>query len=169
LWGHFAVNDRPSYFSLLLDPNPQGKNGPPSFDHLLITPQADAMTEHFTGTPINGNRAPLLSKIEFENGAKSRLAAPGETMKLTLAAEDSNQDTIDFVTWILNSKVRKTKTVSGPVTHPPGKATVLNAPEAPGDYLVMVYAIDNKGGGSASALPFKVETPKNSVDEIAEP
>jgi hypothetical protein len=169
LWGHFAVNDRPSYFSLLLDPNPQGKNGPPSFDHLLITPQADAMTEHFTGTPIKGNRAPLLSRIEFENGAKSRLAAPGETMKLTLAAEDSNQDTIDFVTWILKSKVKKTKTVSGPVTHPPGNATVINAPEVLGDYLVIVYAIDNKGGGSASVLPFKVETPKNSVDEIAVP
>ena len=73
------------------------------------------MVEHFTGKPIQGNRAPVLSKLEFEGGARSRLAKPGEAMTLNLAAEDSNGDKVDFVTWILKSKVRKTTAASGPV------------------------------------------------------
>ncbi len=159
LWGHYAVDDRPTYFSLLLNPDPEGKKGPPSFDHKLMTPQADAMVEHFTGKRIKGNRAPVLSKLEFEGGARSRQARPGEAMALNLAAEDSNGDKVGFVTWILKSKVRKTTAVSGPVTQATGRKSVVKAPETPGDYLVMVYAIDHKGGGSASVLPFQVTPP----------
>ena len=108
--------------------------------------------------------------MEFEGGAKSRLAGPGETMTLNVAAEDSNGDKVDFVTWILKSKVRKTTTVSGPDARATRGKVVVDAPETPGDYLVMVYAIDHKGGGSASVLPFKVAPPPTEIrNEIAEP
>jgi hypothetical protein len=163
VWGHFKVDDRPTYFSLLLDPDPEGTTGDQSFGRMLMTPQADAMVEHFTGQPVRGNRAPALSKLEFEGGARSRSAQPGEKMPLDLAAGDADGDRVDFVTWILKSKVRKTTSVAGPLRQPSGEEAVVEAPQAPGEYLVMVYAIDNKGGGSASVLPFQV------VDPAAEP
>lgn len=170
VWGHYAVDDRPTYFSMLLDPDPEGNKALKSFDHKLLTPQADAMAEHFTGKPVKGNRAPVLSKLEFEGSAKSKQASPGEAMPLSLAAEDSNGDKVDFVTWILKSKVRKTTAVTGPVAHTAGGEVVVNAPATPGDYLVMVYAIDHKGGGSASVLPFQVAAPVPSTGSaVAEP
>lgn len=159
LWGHFAVNDRPTYFSLLLDPDPEGTKSAKSFDHKLITPQAEVMAEHFRGKPIQGNRAPVISTLEFEGGAGSRLAKPGETMTLNVVADDANGDKVEFVTWILQSKVRKTTTVSGPIAHDAAGPVVVSAPEVPGEYLVMVYAIDRRGGGSASVVPFQVPTP----------
>jgi hypothetical protein len=169
VWDHYAVDDRPTYFSLLLDPDPEGRKAR-SFDNKLMTPQADAMAEHFTGKPITGNRAPVLSKLEFEGGAKSRKVHPGEAMTLSLAAEDSNGDKVDFLTWILKSNVRKTTAVSGPVTQATRGKVVIAAPEAPGAYLVMVYAIDHKGGGSASVIPFEVAHPaKESESPVAEP
>lgn len=159
VWGHYTAGDRPTYFSLLLDPDPEGKRERGAFDHLLTTPQADVMTEHFTGRPIQGNRAPVLSKLEFADGTKSRLAAPGESMPLHLAAEDSNADEIVFVTWILQAKTRKVTTVSGPTTQPSGSRAAVVAPAAPGEYLILVYALDYQGGASGSVLPFKVPDP----------
>jgi hypothetical protein len=156
VWGHYAVDDRPTYFSLLLDADPQYKEHRNSFENKLTTPQADVMTEAFTGRPILGNRAPILTKLEFEGGANARLARPGEAMPLNLAAEDSNKDPVEFVTWILQAKVRKVTAVAGPLTQPSGENAVVNAPATPGEYLVMVYALDNKGGASASVLNFKV-------------
>jgi hypothetical protein len=156
VWGHYPTGDRPTYFGLLLDSNPEGKKGTGSFEHLLTTPQADVMTEHFTGKPIKGNRAPVLSKLEFDGGAKSRLAQPGEAMPLDLAADDSNGDAVEFVTWILKAKTRKVTKVDGPFPQPSGQNAVVNAPATPGEYLVMVYAFDARGGASASVLNFKV-------------
>lgn len=158
VWGH-ATAYRPTYFSLLLDPEPNGQPKKGSFDHLLMTPQADAMTEHFTGKPPADNQAPILSKIEFEGGLKSCLAAPGESLSLRLAAEDPNGDKVTFVTWILDAKARKTTSVAGPFPHASGEDAVINAPAAPGEYLAMVYALDHKGGASASSLAFKVPEP----------
>jgi hypothetical protein len=159
VWGHYAVDDRPTYFSTLLSPNPEGLKDGASFDTLLRTPQADVMTEHFTGKPIAGNRAPVLTKLEFDGGAISRLAQPGESMPLNLAAEDSNGDKVEFVTWIVKAKVKKVTNVAGPFTHTSGEDAVVKAPTIPGEYLVMVYANDNKGGTSASVLNFKVPEP----------
>jgi hypothetical protein len=156
VWGHYATDDRPTYFSTLLSPNPEGPKEGESFDGLLRTPQADAMTEHFIGQTMVGNRAPVLSKLEFSGGAKSRSAAPGEALAMNFAAEDSNGDTVGFVTWILQSKARKVTNVAGPFNHASGENAVVNAPETPGEYLVMVYANDSKGGTSASVLPFRV-------------
>lgn len=170
VWGHYAVDDRPTYFSLLLDPEPEGNKDSQSFEHKLVTPQADAMVEHFTGKPLQGNRAPVLSKLEFEGSANSSQVRPGQSMTLDLSAEDSDGDKVDFVTWILKSKVRKTTAVSGPVARTSGGKVIVDAPETPGDYLVMVYAIDHKGGGSASVLPFKVANPAAaSGSPVAEP
>jgi hypothetical protein len=168
VWGHYAVDDRPTYFSLLLDPNPEGPKDRDSFDRLLMTPQADVMTEVFTAKPIAGNRAPVLSKLEFDGGANARLAQPGEAMPLNLAAEDSNGDPVVFVTWILKTKTKKVTAVAGPFTQPSGEDAIVNAPGTPGEYLVMVYANDNKGGTSASVLNFKVPEPAGETSAAPE-
>ena len=155
-WGPYSTGDRPTYFSLLLDPNPEASMKADSFEHLLITPQADVITEHFTGQPIKKNRAPVLSKLEFEGGARSRLAKPGEAMSVRFAAEDANGDKLEFVTWILEAKARKTKTLAGPFPEASSGHAIITAPPSPGEYLLLIYAKDNQGGASASTLPFKV-------------
>jgi hypothetical protein len=167
VWGHYAVDDRPTYFSLLLDENPAGPKERGEYAHLLMTPQADVMVEHFTGRPIAGNRAPVLSTLEFADGSKARLAQPGEAMPLRLAAEDSNGDAVEFVTWILRAKARRTTVVAGPFPQASGTQAVINAPTAPGEYYVMVYALDQKGGASASVLPFKVPAPEPVAAPVA--
>jgi hypothetical protein len=155
LWGH--TNEfRPTYFSLLLDPDPNGPGKGDAFDHLLMTPQAEVMAERFAGKPPGDNRAPVLSKLEFTGKKPWREAAPGESMEVVFAAADPNGDPISFVAWILEAPVKKSKRVAGPfATTFPDKG-IIPAPDAPGEYLVMVYAIDGKGGGSASTLPFRV-------------
>ncbi len=170
VWGHDMMYN-PTYFSTLLDPNPSGTKGAESLDHMLITPQAEVMIENFTGHPPKGNRAPVVSKLEFEGGASSRLAKPGEPMNVQFAAEDANGDPVEFVTWILDAKARKTTTVEGPFPQASAEHAVIKAPETPGEYLLMVYAIDHKGGGSASTLPFKVpdpvvETPSTPIEAL---
>lgn len=155
VWGH-AVVYRPTYFSLLLDPDPNGQPDKSSYDHKLMTPQAEVMSEHFTGKPPEGNRAPVLSKLEFEGGASSRLARPGESMRVSVAAEDPDRDEVDFVAWILDSTKRKTTTVAGPSVHSAAEPAMIKAPETPGEYLLLVYAKDGKGGASASTIAFKV-------------
>jgi hypothetical protein len=156
VWGHARVY-RPTYFGLLLEPDPKTitKKGEP-LDHLYITAQADVMTEHFTGKPIAGNRAPVITQIAFAEGDKSRLAAPGEKMRVNLAAEDSNSDPIEYHIWILDSAQRSPPVVAGPYKQTAGDHALIPAPEKPGEYLVLVYAVDGKGGASGSTLPFKV-------------
>lgn len=155
LWGHFAVNDRPTYFSLLLDPHPAGKARGDLSRH-LITPQAEVMIRHFTGTGIKGNRAPVISKLTFDGGEGSRMAKPGESLRVEIAAEDPDGDPVSFVTWILKSKVRHTTTHSGPFPSASSDEIIIECPKEEGAYLVMVYAIDKNGGGSATVLPFLV-------------
>jgi hypothetical protein len=154
VWGH-ATTYRPTYFSLLLDPNPNGSKDAGA-KNLMMTPQADVMTEHFTGQPIKGNRAPVLSKLEFEGGANARLAKPGEAMPVRFAAEDTNGNKIKFVSWILEAKARRTTSVAGPFPQASPEHAVIKAPTTPGEYLLMVYAKDDKGGASASTIAFKV-------------
>lgn len=166
VWGH-ATTYRPTYFSTLLDPQPSGTKGAETFDHLLITPQAEVMSEHFTGEPPKGNRAPVLSKLEFEGGAQSRLAQPGEPMTVNFAAEDANQDAVEFVTWILDSSARRTRTVDGPFAQASPDHAVIAAPKQPGEYLLMVYAQDSKGGASASTIAFKVADPREEAPAAA--
>ena len=149
VWGYDVADGSPTYFSLLLDPEPNGHPKMKSFDHLMITRQAEVMMEHFTGQPPKDNRAPVLSKLEFEGGAKSRLAKPGEPMPVRFAAIDPNGDKVEFVTWILDSSARKTTRVAGPFPQTSPESTTINAPEKPGEYLLLVYAQDNKGGASA--------------------
>jgi hypothetical protein len=135
----------------------------------MMTPQADVMIEHFKGEPIKGNRAPAISKLEFEGGAKSRLANPGEPITVQFAAEDSNGDTLEFVTWILEAKAKKTTTVGGPFPQASPGHVEISAPKEPGEYLVMVYAMDKKGGASATVLPFKVPAPASTAAADAIP
>lgn len=161
-WGHFLVFN-PTYFSTLLDPIPSGTEGADSLDHLLMTPQAEVMIEHFTGKPVEGNRAPVMSTLKFEGGDTSKLANPSEPMTVQFAAEDADGDEIEFVTWILDSTARRTTTVSGPQAQTSIDHTIINAPETPGEYLLMVYAKDNKGGASAGILPFKVPTEETAA------
>ena len=166
VWAAYSAGDRPTYFSLLLEPNPELPKKTDSFDHLLITPQVDVMTEHFTGKPIKGNRAPVLSKLEFEGGEKSRVVKPGEPIPVRFAAEDADGDKLGFVFWILQAKASKVKTLAGPFPQASSGTGVITAPNTPGEYLLMVYAKDNKGGASACTLPFKVpgDTPSPATD-----
>lgn len=161
LWGH-AVVYRPTYFSLLLDPEPNGQPKSSSMDHLMMTPQAEVMIENFTGHPPKGNRAPVLSTLEFEGGIQSRLAQPGEPMTVRVAAEDPNADKVEYVTWILDSSSRNTKRVAGPFPQATPDTVVVNAPKTPGEYLLLVYARDNKGGASAGTVAFKVPAPASA-------
>ncbi len=154
-WGHYKVF-RPTYFSTLLDPNPSGGKGATAPDRLLVTPQAEVLIEHFTGRPIRGNRAPVLAKLEFEGGASSRLANAEEAMRINFAANDADGDKVEFVTWILDARARSTTTVAGPFPQSGGDHALVPAPKKPGEYLLMTYAIDRKGGGSASTIAFKV-------------
>ncbi|MGL4399066.1 MAG: hypothetical protein ACRCXD_04305 [Luteolibacter sp.] len=156
VWGSYSVGDRPNYYSLLLDPEPRTGRKIDSFDALLTTPQSDVMAEHFTGRPARGNRAPVISKLEFEGAEKSRLAQAGEQMPIRFAAEDADQDEVKFVTWILEAKARKVNTLAGPFSQTSSGHAVITAPKSPGEYLLMVYAKDGRGGASASTLPFKV-------------
>jgi hypothetical protein len=170
VWGYYNVS-RSTYFSTLLDTDPNGSNSrKPPFDKLLTTPQAEVMAEHFTGKPTSGNRAPVLSKFEFDSFGTSRLAKPGEGMRVNVAAEDADGDVVEFVGWITDPKASKVKTVAGPykqVASDPATITHMTvpAPEKPGEYLLMIYAVDNKGGGSASMFPFKVPDP-NAATEV---
>jgi hypothetical protein len=156
LWGHYSTGSRPTYFSTLLDPDPNGSGNKRTLDHLLRTPQAEVMIEHFTGKPLEGNRAPVLSKLEFEGGSKARLASPGESMHINFAAEDANSDSVEFITWILDSSARSTTRIAGPFAQTSAEHAIIHAPVKPGEYYLLIYAIDNKGGASASTLAFKV-------------
>jgi Glycosyl hydrolases family 2, TIM barrel domain len=158
IWGH-AVVYRPTYFSLLLDPEPNGSSKNDSVADLLITPQAEVMQEHFIGKPPRGNRAPVISKLEFEGAGASRLAKPGELMRVAIAAEDPNRDSIEYVTWILDSTSRKTKRIGEATRYKAQSTLSVPAPTIPGEYLLLVYAQDKKGGASASTLAFKVPAP----------
>lgn len=158
VWGHHTVF-RPTYFSTLLDPNPNGTKDAVSLDHLFITPQAEVLIEHFTGRPIQGNRAPAISKLEFDGGLSHRLAAPAEMMKVNFAADDADGDPVEFVTWILDSTQRRTTTVAGPLPQASSGHALISAPQQPGEYLLLVYAKDGKGGASASTIAFKVPEP----------
>ncbi len=165
LWDH-ATTYRPTYFSLLLDANPEGKstkNG--SRDHLMITPQAEVMIEKFTGSPPSGNRAPVLAKLEFEGGLSSLVAQPGEAMTIRFEAADPNNDPVVFTTWILAARARKTTRVAGPFPQESANHAVIPAPQAPGEYLLMVYAADRRGGASATTLAFKVPAPASDITE----
>jgi len=168
VWGH-ATSYRPTYFSLLLNPHPEGIAKNAALDELMITPRAEVMIENFTGQPPAGNRAPVLTRLEFHGGLDAIVAAPGEPMNVLFEAEDLNDDTVEFVTWILDAKARPTKAVAGPFPQASPEHAVINAPEAPGEYLFMVYAKDNKGGASASTIAFKVpdpnvETPSTTIE-----
>ncbi len=155
VWGHYS-NFRPTYFSLLLDPDPNGPGRDGGFSHLLTTPQAEVMIRRFTGQPPRGNRAPVLSRLEFVEGGSSRMANPGEPMRVAFAAKDPDGDRVEFVSWVLDSTSRPPTRVAGPFDQASPDHAVITAPNQAGEYLLMVYAIDRKGGGSASTLPFKV-------------
>lgn len=155
VWGH-AITTRPTDFSLVLSPNPNGPAAGEKLAGLYRTPQADVMIEHFLGQPLKGNRAPVQTKLQFERGEASRFALPGELMRVEFAGEDADGDTLEHVTWILDSSARLAKTVAGPFPQTSGGHAMIPAPEKPGEYRLMVYTIDNKGGASASSLAFKV-------------
>jgi hypothetical protein len=154
-WGWFDVN-RPTYFSLLLDPDPNGPGDHTSVARFLMTPQAEVMAERFRGRPLTGNRAPVLSQLGFPKGARWTTVTRGETLHVAFSADDPDGDAVTFVGWILESASRSPRRVAGPYQQESANHAAIPAPEKPGEYLLMVYAIDGKGGGSASTLPFKV-------------
>lgn len=155
IWGNFGV-DRPTYFSLLLAEKPSAavKNKP--FTDLLMTPQAEAMVEHFTGKPFPGNRAPFLTAAGFAGGERSATAAPSAAVTLQLAGEDPEGDPVRLVCWVLGNKSARYANVAGPYEADASGRCDVPAPSVEGDYLIMAYAMDGRGGGSASTLPLAV-------------
>lgn len=143
VWGTYSTGDRPTYFGLLLDTEPEVRSKKIPFDDMLLTPQADVMTRNFTGRPPAGNQAPVLSLIPFENGATSTVVKPGELITVRLAADDADGDTINFTSYILQAKARKTKVMEGPFPHGTSGIAAINAPQKPGEFLLLAYARDS--------------------------
>lgn len=158
VWGHFRVG-RPTYFSLLLAEHPDGLKGEQDVSSLMVTPQAEVLAERFTGRRVQGNRAPVLTRIEFPGGERSASARPGSQVRVRLAASDRDGDRIALLAWVLDSKPRKPVAVAGPFEARSGGLVRFDAPATPGEYLVMAYAIDGQGGASASTLPLRVVEP----------
>ncbi|MEM1184195.1 MAG: hypothetical protein AAGI53_04245 [Planctomycetota bacterium] len=154
VWGHFGVN-RPTYFSMLLDEHPDGRtaSGP---EDMLVTPQAEAMIERFSGRPIGGNRAPVLTSLKYEAGTPALTVSAGERFGVTLDATDADGDRVTYAGWVLDSKPNRAKAVSGPFDSRESNAVQIEAPSKAGEYLVMIYALDGNGGASASTLPLRV-------------
>ncbi len=156
VWGHFGM-DRPTYFSLLLAEHPDGPAKDTPATDLWMTPSGEYMVEHFTGKPFPGNRAPILTKLETTDGAKWLSTTPGAEISLTLAATDPDADTVTYRAWILDSKPARARAVAGPYEVDASGDARFPAPEKPGEYLIMTYAIDHNGGASASTLPLLVK------------
>ena len=162
VWGYFR-NNRPTYFSLLLDEHPDGPAAKDGKSDLLMTPRAEWMVEHFTQQPFRGNRAPVLTKLETADGQRWASAEPGDRIRVRLAATDPDGDGVRYACWVLDSKPGRPKAVSGPFEFDAVETVDLPAPAKPGEYLVMAYALDGRGGGSASTLPLLVK--RRGVEE----
>lgn len=154
VWGHFGVN-RPTYFSLLLSDNPAGPDDNTPMTDLMLTPQAEVLIERFTGKPVEGNRAPVITAMSFDDGAPSLVVSPDEPVQIHTSATDADADAIRFAAWVLDSKPARARPIMGPFESADPVFTI-NAPGKAGDYLVMIYAIDDHGGGSATTLPLAV-------------
>jgi len=155
IWGYTGVN-RPTYFSLLLAEDPAKYNESTPKSDLLMTPRAEHLAERFTGKPFAGNRAPLLTTLNFNEGKKSAVIKAGGNIRVEVDAEDPEGDAVFYKAWFLDTKSRKPTVASGPHEFK-GSEGSLTAPSTPGSYLVMVYALDGNGGASASTLPLLVE------------
>jgi hypothetical protein len=155
VWGCFNVN-RPTYFSLLLSEDPGNHGDRTSKSNLLMTPRAEHMAERFTGKPFPGNRAPLLTRLESNDGKKFAVSKAGQEIRVTVGSEDPDGDAVFYKAWFLDTKTRHPEVKSGPHEFKDSKVT-LTAPSSPGSYLIMVYALDGNGGASASTLPLLVE------------
>lgn len=156
VWGHFGM-DRPTFFSLLLADHPDGPAKDTPTRDLYMTPRGEYMIEHFTGKPFPGNRAPILTKLETVDGAKSLSTTPGAEIGLSLAATDPDADAVTYRVWILDSKPARGRTIAGPYEVDASGDARFSAPNEPGQYLIMTYAIDQNGGASASTLPLQIK------------
>ena len=154
-WGHFGVN-RPTYFSLLLseDPNGPGRRG--ALKDLMMTPQAEVLVERFATVDLLDNRAPVLSAVETADGARWLEAERAASVNVRLAATDADGDQVRLRCWVLDSKPNRARVASGPFEADGEGRVRFPAPEAPGEYLIMAYAIDGNGGASASMIPLLV-------------
>ncbi|MEO1511679.1 MAG: hypothetical protein AAFU70_06380, partial [Planctomycetota bacterium] len=93
--------------------------------------------------------------VRIRDGERYIEAAPGERVTLRLAGTDPDGDRVTYRCWVLDSKPRRAKTVAGPFETDRGTIR-FDAPRRAGDYLIMAYALDGNGGGSASTLPLGV-------------
>jgi hypothetical protein len=121
-----------------------------------MTPRAEHLVERFTGKPFPGNRAPLLTKLEFDDENKSAVSKAGKKITVRVDSEDPDGDAVFYKAWFLNTETRKTSVVSGPQEFK-GSTGKLTTPSTAGSYLIMVYALDGNGGASASTLPLLAE------------
>ncbi|MEM6332295.1 MAG: hypothetical protein AAF823_03045 [Planctomycetota bacterium] len=160
VWGHFNMN-RPSYFSLLLSPHPEGPAAEQDTDlagsYPLITPNAEVLAERFLGEVPGSNRAPRITALTFHNNQRALSAAPGEPIGVVVEATDANRDTLRTVAWVIDNRAGRARAVAGPFEGDRRGRIRFDAPAEPSDrYLVIAYVLDDQGGAAASTLPLQV-------------
>ncbi|MEN0019660.1 MAG: hypothetical protein AAF747_02125 [Planctomycetota bacterium] len=134
VWGHFGVQ-RPSYFSLLLSHHPGG------FD---AAERAGISTE------------PLITSLTGIHGESELTVAPGEQFSVRATATDADDDNVRLVYWIIGKPGGRYIAVSGPIdANDDGVAQLIAANSPRDDCLVMVYALDDNGGASATTIPVR--------------
>lgn len=155
VWGHYG-EQRPTYFSMLLDREPVLPARDAPMTDLLMTPQAEAMIAHFGRGDVLENHAPVLTVIEASDGERWLAGGPGATASVRLAATDQDGDTVTLRCWVLDPKSGRSKIVAGPFDASVDGLAQLALPEKAGEYLVIAYALDGRGGASASCIPLAV-------------
>ncbi|MEO0587896.1 MAG: hypothetical protein AAF078_09675, partial [Planctomycetota bacterium] len=167
VWGHFAVG-RPSYFSLLLSPHPEGPKAEAGTEfagsYPLVTPNAEVIAERFRGEIPGSNRAPRITALTFHNSNREFSAAPGEQLGVVVEATDANRDALRTVAWVIDNAAGRVRAVAGPFEGDGRGRIRFDAPAEPSDrYLVVAYVLDDQGGAAASTLPLQVRPAGSSA------
>jgi hypothetical protein len=171
VWGQFNAQ-RPSYFSLLLSPHPDGpaaaekaglSNGTPGDP--LVTPHAEVLGKRFTGSHPIGNHAPLITALETLGGAREASVAPGGELTVRVAGTDADGDALRFTLWLIDKRTGRYTARSGPFAVEAaatgggwsGTGTITAPGKARADTLVLAYAFDDEGGAVCTTIPVNIE------------
>ncbi len=152
LWGQ-KQERTPTWYGLFLE------NG-------HSTEATDAMQYNWTGT-WPSNRAPQMVQFRLDSkGARDNLRVPsGKLMTAQATVVDPNGDPITYRYELLpestatseggDAEVRP-QPITGLFIGDPASQMMLNAPSAPGNYRLFVYASDGKNKSATANIPFQV-------------
>jgi hypothetical protein len=120
----------------------------------------DALTEFWTGNPPT-NRCPTIAPIALEGPAQ---AAPGATLRATLAVEDPDGDPVE-VAWVLQregtygaggDREAVPPTFPDAIVESDARHAVVRLPGEPGGYRLFAYARDGRGAAATANVPLLV-------------